>query len=108
MPQYHISVAIDPIPQLKEQLRQEILSIANRYTVTHAAMELEIATASMSRIRSGNLERFSLEKLIRILAVVQRRVEISVIDESGIVTLERNLARSRARNTLKDGGRGGV
>jgi predicted XRE-type DNA-binding protein len=75
-------MAIDPIPQLKEQLRLEILRAVEKHTVMIAGEVLGIGTARMSRLHRGHLERFSLEKLIRILTVANQKVELRVIDES--------------------------
>ena len=97
----------DPIPQLKQQLLQEILVIANRYTVSHAGYMLGIGTPRMSHLRKGNLERFSLEKLIRILAHVDRRIELHLIDESGPANMRRALEVSAKRRAVADVRRGG-
>lgn len=73
----------DPIPQLKEQLSREIIAAVDKYTWTVAAGMLGIEPSRMSHLKKGNLERFSLEKLIRMLAVIDRKVEVRIVDESG-------------------------
>jgi len=98
----------DPIPQLKEQLRREIVAAVARYSLVVAADRLAIGMSSMSRLNSGKLERFSMEKLIRILATSGRRVELKVIDESAIVERQRMLdgaaKRCAVAHARRDGG----
>jgi len=72
----------DPVPQLKQQLSHEILDLVTHYPLGVGAEMLGLDLSRMSRLAKGDLERFSLEKLIRILAFVDRRVTIAVVDES--------------------------
>lgn len=72
----------DPIPQLKEQLRREILDLVANYPLTVGADMVGLDLSRMSRLSKGDLERFSLEKLIRILAFVDRQATVVVIDKS--------------------------
>ena len=69
----------DPIPALKEQLRQAILADVGRMNQLVAAHLLGIDDSRMSNIERGRLERFSLQKLIRLLVRMRRRVELKVI-----------------------------
>lgn len=68
----------DPVPRLKEELRQEILAAVGRRNQFVAAGILGIYEARMSNIERGRLERFSLQKLIRLLAGINRRVDLTV------------------------------
>lgn len=68
----------DPIPALKEQLRLVILAALGRKNQRVAAGILGIYEARMSNIELGRLERFSLQKLIRLLAGINRRVDLTV------------------------------
>lgn len=68
----------DPIPGLKAQLRQAILAAIGRKNRRVAAGILGIYEARMSNIELGRLERFSLQKLIRLLAGINRRVDLTV------------------------------
>jgi predicted XRE-type DNA-binding protein len=68
----------DPIPRLKEQLRQAILAALGRKNQRVAAGILGVYEARMSNIELGRLERFSLQKLIRLLAGINRRVDLTV------------------------------
>ena len=69
----------DPIPKLKEQLRQVILAEVGQWSQQTAAGVLRIDQARMSKLERGRLDAFSLEKLIRILATVDLRVDINVV-----------------------------
>jgi len=68
----------DPIPRLKEQLRQAILAALGRKNQSIAARILGVHETRMSNIELGRLERFSLQKLIRLLAGINRRVDVTV------------------------------
>ena|SRR5687768_6816697 len=69
----------DPIPHLKEQLRRDILSLVGTWDQYVAAGRLGIDQPRMSDLKRGRLERFSLEKLIRVLAHIDQSVEITVV-----------------------------
>jgi len=71
----------DPIPELKEQLASEILAVVGHLNQEIAAAVLRIDQPRMSDLMYGKLERFSASKLIRILANIDRRVDISVVNE---------------------------
>ena len=68
----------NPIPALKRQLADEILSIIGRLNVTVAAMVLGIDASRLADIRHGRIERFSVERLIRLLATLNRTVSLTV------------------------------
>lgn len=68
----------DPIPGLKEQLTQSILAETLRMNQLAAAQMLGVDEARMSNLQHGRLERFSLQKLIRLLARMNRRVDLTV------------------------------
>jgi predicted XRE-type DNA-binding protein len=69
----------DPIPAMKEQLRQAILAALGRKNQRFAARILGVHETRMSNIERGRLERFSLQKLIRLLARINRRVDLAVV-----------------------------
>ena len=77
----HVSID-DPIPELKERLRQAILAEVGKWSQVTAAAILHIDQARMSNLERGRLKRFSVEKLIRILAVIDQRVDITVVNVS--------------------------
>lgn len=69
----------DPTPELKLQLAAEI-DVATRHDATGAAaVRLGVGAARVSDLRAGRLERFSVERLIRMLAHANRRVTINVV-----------------------------
>jgi predicted XRE-type DNA-binding protein len=69
----------DPIPALKEQLRQSILAEIGQINQLAAARMLGVDEARISNLEHGRLERFSLQKLIRLLARINRRVDLTVV-----------------------------
>lgn len=71
----------DPIPELKEKLAREILAVVGYLNQHVAARVLGIDQPRMSDLLHGRLERFSASKLIRILAHIDRRVDIAVVNE---------------------------
>src|SRR5688500_103292 len=74
----------DPIRDLKEQLRHEIVSLVGSWDQYVAAGRLGIDQPRMSDLKRGRLERFSLEKLIRVLANIDQSVEITVVGPTRI------------------------
>ncbi|MGQ0641471.1 MAG: helix-turn-helix domain-containing protein [Gemmatimonadaceae bacterium] len=71
----------DPIPALKRQLAQEIRALLGDTNQHVAARRLGVDQPRMSDLLHDKLDRFSLEKLIRLLRSVDRRVELRVINE---------------------------
>ena len=69
----------DPIPALKEQLGRSILAEIGPSSQLRAARMLGLDEARMSNIEHGRLERFSLQKLIRLLARINRRIDLTVV-----------------------------
>ena len=74
----------DPIPDLKEQLLDEILSLVGCWDQYVAAGRLGIDQPRMSDLKRRRMERFSLEKLIRLLANIDQSVEIAVVGPTRI------------------------
>jgi predicted XRE-type DNA-binding protein len=72
--------AEDPVPRLKQELRIAILEAVGRHGQLSAAATLGLDWPRMSDLDSGNLERFGLQKLVRLLARINRRVEVTVIE----------------------------
>jgi len=69
----------DPIPGLKEQLRRSILTEIGLMDQLGAACMLGVDEARMSNLVHKRLDRFSLQRLIRLLARINRRVDLSVV-----------------------------
>jgi len=70
---------IDPILELKRQLADAILALSDRQPVLVAARRFGIDAARMCDLRRGRIARFSVERLIRILATVDRGVRLTVV-----------------------------
>ena len=69
----------DPIPALKQRLAQAILEEIGRRNLWRAGTILGIDQPEMWRLQHGWLQRFSVHKLIRLLARINRRVDITVV-----------------------------
>ena len=72
--------ADNPVPALRQQLADEIVSLVSHLNSMFAASVLCIDEARLSDLRHGRAQRFSDERLIRILANVQRRVDLIVVN----------------------------
>lgn len=95
----------DPIPQLKQKLADEILDAVSSLNVTIAASVLGIGASRLADLRHGRVGRFSVERLIRILAVIDRRVSLTVVNEGAAEI--RWFRVLRERGALGDGDGGG-
>jgi predicted XRE-type DNA-binding protein len=84
----------DPIPALKEQLAKAILTETQRLNQLYAARILGLDEPRMSNLEHGKLERFSLQKLIRLLARINRRVEMSILVVGPLPRLNFRIPRS--------------
>ena len=68
----------DPVPALKRQLVAEILRVADQTHWIVAAGGLGLDAARMCDLRNGRISQFSLQRLIRMLARVDRAVDLKV------------------------------
>ena len=89
-------MAGDPIPALERRLADEVLLSVSAMPVTIAARVLEIDDARMSDLRHGRVARFSVERLIRLLATVDRHVGVTVEGREREVAWFRILRERRA------------
>ncbi|HUQ48962.1 MAG TPA: XRE family transcriptional regulator [Gemmatimonadaceae bacterium] len=69
----------DPIPDLKQQLRDDLIALIGKYDQYSAAGAIKADQPRMSDLQRNRLDRFSLETLIRFLTRVECRVEIKVV-----------------------------
>ena len=69
----------DPVPELKERLAQEIVEVIEGWTQWNAAALLNTDQPRVSDLRRGKLDRFSLEQLMRMLARINRRVDVTIV-----------------------------
>ena len=70
----------DPIPRLKQQLGDEIRARLSGWRSADVAVLIGTDQPRISELRRGNLERFSLETLIRFATQLRCRVELRVSD----------------------------
>jgi len=90
--------ANDPIPALKRQLAREICAVLGDTNQHVAARRLGVDQPRMSDLLHDKLARFSLEKLIRLLRNIDRRVDLRVINEGPpVIRLFRFPPRSTPR-----------
>jgi len=68
----------DPIPELKAQAARALCDALKPWNRDGAAALLGTDRFRIADIRSGRLERFSLVMLVRYLARVHMRVELSI------------------------------
>jgi predicted XRE-type DNA-binding protein len=73
----------DPIPELKRQLGAELAPLVAGWRRADIAALMGADAERVSDLRSGRLDRFSLETLIRFLTRLQHRVELRVVKERG-------------------------
>jgi len=69
----------DQILALKHQLAREIVALSKNQAITVGARRLAIDPARFCDLRHGRAARFSVERLIRILATVDRRVTLTIV-----------------------------
>jgi predicted XRE-type DNA-binding protein len=69
----------DPIPALKEHLGRRIVADLSRKNHFAAARMLGLDESRMSNLKYGHFERFSLQMLVRLLARINRRVDLTVV-----------------------------
>ena len=66
----------DPIPELKKQLAGELVQLLGTWSQWNAAVLLNVSQTQISELKAGKLERFSLDRLVRLLVRAGRTVEI--------------------------------
>ncbi len=68
----------DPVLPIKRQLVAELVRILDGQSQLFAGADIGADQSTVSRIRSGKLERFSIDTLVRYLDRVTRRVVVTV------------------------------
>jgi predicted XRE-type DNA-binding protein len=86
----------DPIPPLKEQLARELVARVDGWTQEYAAAFIGTDQPRMSDLRKGRLDRFSLEKLIRLVTQDHGTVTLQVTWTSRWKTLREQRDQRRA------------
>ena len=69
---------VDPIPALKRQLGEELARLVAGWNIDDIAYMIGTDRARISDLRAVRLERFSLERLVRFLARLDYRVDMTV------------------------------
>ena len=72
---------VDPIPALKQQLGSQLASLLARWNADDIAVVIGTDRPRVSELRRGKLDRFSVETLIRYLARLGHRVDVTVTRE---------------------------
>ena len=67
-----------PTSDIKRKLAEAIVELANQTNFFVAARGLGIGEARLSDLRHGRADRFTIDRLIKILAKVNRRVDVSI------------------------------
>ena len=67
---------VDPVPMLKRRVAEEILVLLDGWTQENAAALLQTSQARMSELRRDNLDRFSLDRLVRYLSRLGREIKV--------------------------------
>ena len=70
----------DPLPELRGQLADRLVTLASQTNFFIAADVLQIDYARMSDLRRGRIERFSIQWLIRKLAIIDHRVDLTIVN----------------------------
>jgi predicted XRE-type DNA-binding protein len=69
--------ADDPIPALKARAARELVVLLDGWSQWNASELLRVHQRTISRLRAGQIERYSLEQLLRHLHRLGRAVELT-------------------------------
>jgi predicted XRE-type DNA-binding protein len=64
--------------QLKQQLARELCAIIDGWTLNEAVTGLRVYPARISELRHGNLTRFSIGRLVRLIAHLVYDVDVAI------------------------------
>jgi predicted XRE-type DNA-binding protein len=92
----------DPIPKLKQQLANSILETIDWQWAIYEGL-IGLDQPRISNLERGHLDRFSVQKLIRVLALLNRRVDVKVV-AVGAIPKVAELKLARKRNKQRSGG----
>ena len=70
----------DPVPELKRQLAAELVRALKGWAPTEVWFRFRLDQPRLWELRRGQLHRFSLQRLVRLLVEAGRGVTISVTD----------------------------
>jgi predicted XRE-type DNA-binding protein len=66
------------LDELKERLAEELLALLDGWDQTDAAAQVGLRQPDISLLRSGRLERFSVGRLLRLIAARGYHIEIAL------------------------------
>ena len=72
---------VDPIPALKSQFGNELARLVSGWNTDDIAFIIGTDRWRIAELKRSSLDRVSLERLIRLLARLDDRVEITLIEE---------------------------
>jgi len=72
---------VDPIPELKRHAAAELATLFEGWNAFDVAAHIGTDARRISEIKRAQLERFSLETLIRYLARMRRVVELRITED---------------------------
>ena len=87
-----------PIAALRQQLADEILRLVDDFPTVISAQLLCIDERRMADLRHGRAQRFSLERFIRMLAQIDRRVDLTVVNTGPPILRWFPILHARRRN----------
>jgi predicted XRE-type DNA-binding protein len=96
----------DPVPEIKRQLAAQLVRVLDGWSQPIAADSIEADCATVSRLRNGRLERYSVDTLLRFLANVDRRVVFTLewTGKDSIFTPPPGVDGRPARGVVSKGG----
>jgi len=91
-----------PIAALRQQLADEIQRLVDDFPTVISARLLCIDERRMADLRHGRAQRFSLERLIRMLAQIDRRVDLTVVNTGPPILRWLPILYERRRNFRRE------
>jgi predicted XRE-type DNA-binding protein len=70
---------VDPIPEFKSQIAEELCLLTSHWTQANAAWHMHVSQSRISELRRGNLANISLEKLLQCLSHFSYELEIKSV-----------------------------
>jgi hypothetical protein len=70
---------VDPIPELKRQVADEVLALMDGWSRSWAAWLMHLSASRITELRRGDLSNVSLELLIRCVSRRGRKIQIVIL-----------------------------
>ena len=84
----------DPVDVLKQQLARELINALKGWKPTEIYFRLRLDQPRVWELRRGKLERFSLQRLVRLLGEMRYEVVVTVSKQPSVQPLKRGVSRS--------------